>query len=150
MTKILFLIALLNVSYCSYSQSTLPTEQELKTKLKEYLETKKEVSHGDSSVVYIVNLLDYTPYQQEIGIYKFGFLGAHYLPYVALISEGEIKIIKDYKVEEVLKLIPDFMERYESKYSEIEKIKLVQNVLKVLETRSNMIEDSSISDEIEY
>jgi hypothetical protein len=150
MTKILFLIALLNVSCYSYSQSTLPTEQELKTRLKEYLETKKEVSDGDSSIIYVVNLLDYDPYHQEIGIYKFGVLGPHYLPYIALITEGEIKITKDYKVEEVLRLIPDFMERYDSKYSEMEKIKLVQNVLQVLEIRSNMIEDSSISDEIEY
>jgi hypothetical protein len=79
MIKVSLILIVLNVSCYSYSQSTLPTEQELKIELKEYLETEKEISDGDSSVIYAVNLLDYDPYQQEVGICKFGLLGAHYL-----------------------------------------------------------------------
>lgn len=149
--KILFSMAVLMFYSCGNSAiNELPSEKDLKMQLRNFLETKNEVRPGDSALVYVVDLLKHDPYNMQVGIYKFGVLGAHSLPYLVYITEANINIIQDYTVKDINESYKKFISSHVHLYSEYEKQILHKNLTQILETRMSMIEKSTIQEEIEY
>jgi hypothetical protein len=129
-------------------QKHLPSTEDLGKSLRSFMEAQKELDTEDQAVIYVINLLDYQEYKQGIGICKFGVLGSHHLPFLVLISEKDVKIVRDYKVTSILEVVKTFMSEHKE-YTEVEKSLLLKNVADVLYSRMKMIEDSSINEEIE-
>lgn len=150
-TKIILSILCLVLFSCqSSAQKGEPiTIENLKKELRSYLESEKQLTAGESAIVYVVDLADYQEYKQGIGICKFGILGSHQLPFLVLVSETEIKIIKDYKTKPVLESFAEFIQDQDKHYTEIQKSLLLKNVSDVLYSRMKMIEDSSIKEDID-
>jgi hypothetical protein len=148
-TKIILSLLCLALFSCqSCAQKGEPiTVKKLKKELRSYLESEKQLTAGESAIIYIVDLADYQEYKQGAGICKFGILGSHQLPFLVLVSETEIKIIRDYKTKFVLESFAEFIQERDNHYTEIQKSLLLKNVSDVLYSRMKMMEDSSIKEE---
>jgi hypothetical protein len=147
---ILILIALVGLSCQGSGQDKNLSEDELKKELKSYLQTQNELSEGDSAIIYVVDLLNFDEYNGETGIYKFGVLGPHYLPYIVYVADNQFSILKDYKIVSVVGLFENFIQSNERRYTETQKVQLLKNVSGVLYTRMKMIEESSVDEDIDY
>ncbi len=150
-TKIILSILCLVLFSCqSFAQKGEPiTVEKLKKELRSYLESEKQLNDSDSAIIYVVDLADYQEYKQGKGICKFGVLGSNQLPFLVLVSETEIQIIRDYKTKIVLESFAEFIQDQDKYYTEIQKSLLLKNVSDVLYSRVKMIEDSSIKEDID-
>jgi hypothetical protein len=126
------------------------SEAKLKEGLKSYLQAQNELSEDDSAIIYVVDLLNFNEYEEMTGIYKFGILGPHYLPYIVYVTDGQFDILKDYKTLYVIESFKEFIQSNEKRYTEIQKTQLLKNVSEVLYTRMKMIDESSIDEDIDY
>lgn len=139
--SLVFIVTALNVGAC---QSHSPKLQ-LKKQLHKFLVEKKEIAQTDTTGIYIVNTLDFNKYVGETGVYKFGILGPHYLPYLVFVENNEFQIIKEYKVTEVLKATSDFLSR--NKYQDESKnVVLVENIVGVLSQRQSILKEQTIKE----
>ena len=134
----------------SPGQSNNLSDDILKRELRSYLKSEGELSIDDSVVVYVVNLLNFKGYENTPGVYKFGILGAHYLPYVVYVKEDGFHILKDYKPITVLESFTNFLKSSGNRYTEIEQTQMLTNISGVLHTRMKMIDESSVEEEIDY
>lgn len=147
---ILSLLGVILLSCQSSGQKReLITIDKLRKELRSYLESENELKANDQAIVYVVDLLDYQEYKQGTGICKFGILGSHQLPFLVLVSETDVKIIRDYKIRSVLEVFATFIQEQDKHYTEIQKSLLLKNMSDVLYSRMKMIEDSSIKEDID-
>jgi len=150
-TKIIFLLlVILGYSYQSSGQNKKLPEDELKKELKLYLRNQNELTEEDSVIIYIVDLLDFHEYNGETGIYKFGVIGPHFLPYLVFVKDNKFRIIKDYRTISVIRSFEKFIKIKEWRLTEIQKTQLLKNLAGVLYNRMKMIEDNSIGEDIEF
>lgn len=147
---ILTLIAFAGFSCQSSGQDNNLFEDKLKDGLKSYLQAQNELSENDSAILYVVDLLNFDEYKEMTGIYKFGILGPHYLPYIVYVTEDQFYVLKDYKTISVVDSFKEFIQSNEKRYTEIQRAQLLKNVSEVLYTRMKMIDGSSIDEEIDY
>lgn len=89
-------------------------------------------------------------YEQNAGIFRFSVLGSHHLQYLVLITEEGISIINDYETENILRVFLDFITSSNERFKESEKVEMLKNVSHVLKSRMDLIERSSISEDVEY
>ncbi len=147
---ILILIVFVSISCRSSGQNNNLSGDKLKGELKSYLESENKLSLDDSVIIYVVDLLNFKEYEKVDGVYKFGVLGSHYLPYIVYVTEDRFDILKDYKIISVLESFIKFIQSNDKRYTEIQKAQLLKNVSEVLYTRMKMIDESSIEEEIDY
>ena len=122
-TKILItLFCVVFFSCNSFGQkNAVTTVEKLKSDLRAYLENEKQLNVGESAIIYVVRILDFQDYIGETGVYKFGILGSHQLPYIVFVSGKEVNIIRDYRASKVLKSYTDFIKKHNDLYNEYDK-----------------------------
>jgi|SRR5690554_787864 len=147
---VLIFIVFTFMSCRSSGQSKNLSDDILKRELRSYLKSEGELSIDDSVVLYVVNLLNFKEYENTPGVYKFGVLGAHYLPHIVYVKEDGFDILKDYKTIFVLESFTNFVKSSESRYTEIEQTQMLTNISGVLRNRMKIIDESSIEEEIDY
>lgn len=151
-TKIL-IILFCTVYFSSNSfgqKNEVITVEELKSKIRAYLENEKQLNFGESAILYVVSILDSQDFSGETGVYKFGVLGSHQLPYIVLVSESEIIIICDYRTSEVLRSYIDFIKKHKDFYTEYEKYLLLNKISDLLLSRIRILDSGTIPEEIYF
>lgn len=139
--SLVFIITALNVGACQSPAS----KPQLKKQLHKFLVEKKEIVQTDTTGIYIVSTLDFKAYSGETGVYKFGILGPHYLPYLVFVENGEFQIVKDYKVSEVLKMTNEFLSR-NNHQDESKNVVMVENIVGVLSQRQSILKEQNIKE----
>jgi hypothetical protein len=118
-------------------------KSELKDCLSEFLIDRKEIlNKSEGEALYITDISELEKGNivgakrgLQTGVYSFGILGPHYNQYLFFVEPNSTNIITNYSVKFVLVDLCDYFDRNEKSFTEDKKLKIAENVIKVLNLR---------------